>query len=146
MKTTHNTALNLHPIFVPLNQLFGTILDFEFWIAGLLYRFALSFFINLIRRRRTLNIQSSIDNIQSFIDSDNIPIQFSCHKMHMNNIQDITHHQIRRSRTRFDCRVFPDRLNRAIPGQMSIQKCLHRVFQPGSLRLQWFRRWPLNHL
>jgi len=45
MKITYNPALNLHPIFIPLNQLFGAILDFGFWIADLLYRFALSFFI-----------------------------------------------------------------------------------------------------
>jgi len=56
-KITHNVALNFHSIFVPLNQIFGIILDFEFWIADLLYRFALSFSIKLIRRRRTLNIQ-----------------------------------------------------------------------------------------
>ena len=45
MKMRHNVALNFHPIFVPLNQPFEVILDFRFWIADLLYRFALSFFI-----------------------------------------------------------------------------------------------------
>jgi hypothetical protein len=49
MKITHNVAFNFHPIFIPLNQLFGGILDFGFWIADLLYRFALSFFIKSIR-------------------------------------------------------------------------------------------------
>jgi hypothetical protein len=28
MKITHNVALNFHPIIIPLNQLFGAILDF----------------------------------------------------------------------------------------------------------------------
>jgi curved DNA-binding protein CbpA len=42
--------------------LLGAILDFRFWIADLLYRFALSFFIKLIRRRRTLNPNSKIQN------------------------------------------------------------------------------------
>jgi hypothetical protein len=60
MKITHNLALSFHPIFIPLNQLFGVILDLGFWIADLLYRFALSFFIKLIRRRRTLNPNSKI--------------------------------------------------------------------------------------
>jgi len=46
MKITHDVAINFYPIFIPLNQLVGTILDFKFWIADLLYRFALSFFIN----------------------------------------------------------------------------------------------------
>jgi hypothetical protein len=49
MRITHNVALNFHPIFIPLNQLFGAILDFEFWIVDLLYRFALSFFIKLTK-------------------------------------------------------------------------------------------------
>ncbi len=31
MKITHNVTLNFHPIFIPLNQLFEAILDFEFW-------------------------------------------------------------------------------------------------------------------
>jgi len=44
MKITHNAAFSFHPIFIPLNQLFGAILDFEFWIADLLYRFAPSFY------------------------------------------------------------------------------------------------------
>jgi hypothetical protein len=34
MKITHNVAVNFHPILIPLNQLFGAILDFEFWIAA----------------------------------------------------------------------------------------------------------------
>ena len=38
------------------------ILDVGCWIADLLYRFALSFFIKLIRRRRTLNPKSKIRN------------------------------------------------------------------------------------
>jgi hypothetical protein len=50
MKITHNMALNFHPIFIQLDQLFGVILDFGFGIADLLYRFTLSFFIKLIRR------------------------------------------------------------------------------------------------
>jgi hypothetical protein len=62
IEITHNVTLSLHPIFIPLNQLFGEILDIGFWIADLLYRFALSFFIKLIRRRRTLNPNSKIQN------------------------------------------------------------------------------------
>jgi hypothetical protein len=75
MKITDSAALNFHRIFIPLNQLFRAILDFGFWIADLLYRFALSFFIKLIRRlparrvqslqlgeRRTLNPNSKIQN------------------------------------------------------------------------------------
>jgi hypothetical protein len=42
MKITHNVALNFHPIFIPLNHIFEAILDLGFWIADLLYRFALS--------------------------------------------------------------------------------------------------------
>jgi len=42
-------------------------------------RFAPSFF-KLIRRRRTLNIQYSIENIQSLGDGENIAIQLICHK------------------------------------------------------------------
>jgi len=42
--------LSFHPIFIPLNQLVGVILDFGFGIADLLNRFALSFLIKLIRR------------------------------------------------------------------------------------------------
>jgi hypothetical protein len=34
------------PFFIPLNQLFGAILDFGLRIADLLYRFALSFLLN----------------------------------------------------------------------------------------------------
>ena len=49
MKITDNAVLNFYPIFIPLNQLSEAILDFGFWIADLLYRFALSFFIKLIR-------------------------------------------------------------------------------------------------
>jgi hypothetical protein len=42
----HETViLNFHPFFIPLNQLIEAILDLGFWIADLLYRFALSFFI-----------------------------------------------------------------------------------------------------
>jgi len=47
MYITYNAGLSFHPIFVPLNQLFGVILDLGFWIADLLYRFALSFSIKL---------------------------------------------------------------------------------------------------
>jgi hypothetical protein len=47
MKITHNVALNIHPMFIPLNQILVAILDFGLWIADLLYRFALSFFIKL---------------------------------------------------------------------------------------------------
>jgi len=38
-------VLNFNPFFIPLNQLYEAILDLGFWIADLLYRFALSFFI-----------------------------------------------------------------------------------------------------
>ena len=41
--------------------------------------------LKLIRRRRTLNSQSSIDNIQSFGDGKNISIQFFWHQMQKNN-------------------------------------------------------------
>jgi hypothetical protein len=58
----HNAVLNFHPVFFPLNQLLRAILDLGFWIADLLYRFALSFFIKLIRRRQTLNPNSKIEN------------------------------------------------------------------------------------
>jgi hypothetical protein len=47
VKITCKAAVNFHPIFIPLNQPLGTVLDFGFWIADLLYRFALSFFIKL---------------------------------------------------------------------------------------------------
>jgi len=47
MGITHNITPYFHPIFIPLNQLFGAILDFGFSIADLLCRFALSFFIKL---------------------------------------------------------------------------------------------------
>jgi hypothetical protein len=63
MKITHNLALSFQPIFIPLNQLFGVILDLGFWIADLLYRFALSFFIKLIHRltaRREAGFKSKI--------------------------------------------------------------------------------------
>jgi hypothetical protein len=63
MKITHNVALSFHHIVIPLNQFIGAILDSGFWIADLLYRFALSFFIKLIRRRRTLNPKSKIQNL-----------------------------------------------------------------------------------
>jgi hypothetical protein len=42
-------------------------------------------FLKWICRRQTLNIQYSIENIQSLQDSENIPIQFFCHNMHKNN-------------------------------------------------------------
>ena len=41
--------------FFPFEPDVWAILDFKYWIADLLYRFALSFFIKLIRRRITLN-------------------------------------------------------------------------------------------
>jgi len=63
MKNTHNVALSFQPIFISLNQIVGAISDFIFWIADLLYRFALSFFIKLIRRRQTLNPNSKIQNL-----------------------------------------------------------------------------------
>jgi hypothetical protein len=44
MEITHNVDLIFHPIFIPLNQLVGVILDFGFWMADLLNRLALSFF------------------------------------------------------------------------------------------------------
>jgi len=50
MKITNNVALDFLPIFISLNQLFETILDFGLWIADLLYRLALSLYNNLIRR------------------------------------------------------------------------------------------------
>jgi len=62
MKIKHNVALNFHPIFIPLNLLFEAILDLGYWIAELLYRFALSLVIKLIHRRRTLNPNSKIQN------------------------------------------------------------------------------------
>jgi hypothetical protein len=58
----HNAALNFHTVFIPLNQLLGAILDFGFWIADMLYRSALSFFIKLIRWRWTLNPNYKIQN------------------------------------------------------------------------------------
>jgi len=65
--TTHSAAL----IFIPFNQILGAILDCGFRIADLWYRFALSFFIKLIRQpatssvesRRTLNPNSKIQNL-----------------------------------------------------------------------------------
>jgi len=39
-------------------------------------------FFKLLRRRRTLNIQYSIENIQLLQVSEYIPIQFFVHKMH----------------------------------------------------------------
>jgi hypothetical protein len=46
MKNTHDVAFNFHPIFISLNQLVKEILDFGFWIADLLYRFAHHFLLN----------------------------------------------------------------------------------------------------
>ena len=43
VKTKHIMVLNFYPILMTLNQLVEKILDFEMWIADLLYRFALSF-------------------------------------------------------------------------------------------------------
>jgi hypothetical protein len=55
----HDTVtLNFHPFFIPLNQLFEAILDLGFWIADLLYRFALSFFI-----KWTEYLKSEIQNL-----------------------------------------------------------------------------------
>jgi hypothetical protein len=58
----HNVAFSFNPVYILLNQLLGAILDLGFRISDLLYRFALSFFIKLIRRRRTLNPNSKIQN------------------------------------------------------------------------------------
>jgi len=44
MKITHTVALNFHPILIVLNQIVKEVLDIRFWVADLLYRFALSFF------------------------------------------------------------------------------------------------------
>jgi hypothetical protein len=57
VKITHYVALSFHPI-----------LDVGFGIADLLYRFAQSFFIKLIRRRRTLNPNSKIRNPKFMIN------------------------------------------------------------------------------
>ena len=62
MEVAQKVALSFHPISIPLNQLIRRILDFGLRISDLLYRFALSFFIKLIRRRRTLNPNSKIRN------------------------------------------------------------------------------------
>jgi hypothetical protein len=72
MNFTDNVTLD----FFKLNQRLREILDFGFRIADLLYRFALSFFIKSIRRRRTLNpkiqIQKSkFENPKSEIYEDN---------------------------------------------------------------------------
>jgi hypothetical protein len=53
MKITYNVAINFHPIFTSLNQLFGAILDLGFWIADLLYRFALSLVCSNIKLDQT---------------------------------------------------------------------------------------------
>jgi len=55
-------GFNLHPVFIPTNQLLGAILDCGFRISNLSYRCALSVFIKLIRRRRTLNPNSKFPN------------------------------------------------------------------------------------
>ena len=47
MKITPNVTLCIHPILIPLNELLGTILEFGFWMADLLYRFAISFYTKL---------------------------------------------------------------------------------------------------
>jgi hypothetical protein len=74
MNFTDNVTLD----FFKLNQRLREILDFGFRIADLLYRFALSFFIKSIRRRRTLNPNSKIQNpkfmkitVGSFFKSNN---------------------------------------------------------------------------
>jgi len=46
-----------------------------------------SVLLKLIRRRRTINLQYSIENIQSLRDSESNPILFLCHKMN-----EINHH------------------------------------------------------
>jgi hypothetical protein len=58
VKTAQGMALNFYPIFIPLNHLKKRNLDFGLQISDLLYRYALSLFIKLIRRRRTLNPKS----------------------------------------------------------------------------------------
>ena len=62
MEIRHNVTLNLHPIFIRLSRFIRAILDFGLQISDLLYRSALSLFIKLIRRRRTLNPNSKIQN------------------------------------------------------------------------------------
>ena len=49
-------------VFIELNGLLAAILDCGLRIADLLYRFALSFFIKLLRRRRTVNPKSKTPN------------------------------------------------------------------------------------
>jgi hypothetical protein len=61
MNFTDNVTLD----FFKLNQRLREILDFGFRIADLLYRFALSFFIKSIRRRRTLNPKIQIQKSKS---------------------------------------------------------------------------------
>ena len=75
MNFTDNVTLD----FFHLNQRFRVIFDFKFWIADLLYRFALSFFIKLMRRRWTLNPNSKIQNpksmlIQSVFELVSVPL------------------------------------------------------------------------
>jgi len=59
MKIKHNVAFNFNPAFILLNQIVEAILDLGFGIADFLYRFALSFFIKLIRRLRARRACSS---------------------------------------------------------------------------------------
>ena len=40
MKITHNVVLNFHPIFIPLNLLFGAILDFGLRPGGAIGAYA----------------------------------------------------------------------------------------------------------
>jgi len=58
----HNVAFSFNHVYILLNQLLGAILDLGFRISDLLYRFALSFFIKLLRRRRTVNPKSKTPN------------------------------------------------------------------------------------
>ena len=48
--------------------------------------FMIDFFYN---RKNSLNIQSSIDNIQLLQITENIHLQFSSHKMHKNSFKDL---------------------------------------------------------
>jgi hypothetical protein len=50
-------ALNFHPVFIPLNQLLGAILNFKFWILEL----RLSFYYKLIERSDSINPKSLRD-------------------------------------------------------------------------------------
>jgi len=65
VKITHTVCPNFHSAIIPSPKLSGAILDCGFWIADLLYRFALSILNKSIRRRRTINLNSKIPNPKS---------------------------------------------------------------------------------